>query len=35
LRDATERGARLAGEARVSTTRVELTHADLMEGQAA
>ena len=35
LRDASERGARFAGEARVSTTRVEITHADLMEGQAA
>jgi chlorophyllide a reductase subunit Z len=35
LRDASERGARSAGEARVSTTRVEITHANLMEGQAA
>ncbi len=35
LRDAAERGARLAGEARVSPERVAAAHAGLMEGQAA
>jgi chlorophyllide a reductase subunit Z len=35
LRDAAERGARLAGEGRVSTDRVAIAHAGLMEGQAA
>jgi chlorophyllide a reductase subunit Z len=35
LRDAAERGARLAGETRVSPQRVEAAHAGLMEGQAA
>ncbi len=35
LRDAAERGARLAGETMVSIDRVGLAHAGLMEGQAA
>jgi chlorophyllide a reductase subunit Z len=35
LRDAAERGARVAGEARVSLDRVALARAGLMEGQAA
>jgi chlorophyllide a reductase subunit Z len=35
LRDAAERSARIAGEARVSKTRIALAHAGLMEGQAA
>jgi chlorophyllide a reductase subunit Z len=35
LRDAAERGARIAGETRVSTGRVETARAGLMEGQAA
>ncbi len=35
LRDAAERSARLAGETKVSTDRVALAHAGLMEGQAA
>jgi chlorophyllide a reductase subunit Z len=35
LRDAAERGARLAGETRVSSSRVEAAQAGLMEGQAA
>jgi chlorophyllide a reductase subunit Z len=35
LRDAAERGARISGEARVSTRRVAIAHAGLMEGQAA
>jgi len=35
LRDAAERGARIAGEASVSTGRVEIARAGLMEGQAA
>jgi chlorophyllide a reductase subunit Z len=35
LRDAAERGARLAGEARVSPERVNAAHAGLLEGQAA
>ena len=35
LRDAAERGARLAGETRVSPERVDAAHAGLMEGQAA
>ncbi len=35
LRDAAERGARMAGESRVSTDRVRLAHAGLTQGQAA
>jgi chlorophyllide a reductase subunit Z len=35
LRDAAERGARLAGETRVSVDRVNLTHRELMTGQPA
>jgi chlorophyllide a reductase subunit Z len=35
LRDAAERGARMAGESRVSTDRVRLAHAGLAQGQAA
>ena len=35
LRDAAERGARIAGEASVSTRRVDIARASLMEGQAA
>jgi chlorophyllide a reductase subunit Z len=35
LRDAAERGARMAGDARVSIHRIDIAHAGLMEGQAA